>query len=74
MTRLTVSLSRCWRNHKAVPALWLGYYNLCRSQRSLKMPLAKKARLTRRLWSMRDLLEDAMAPPPKFRYLTPAPL
>ncbi|MEM7519149.1 MAG: hypothetical protein AAF368_19765, partial [Planctomycetota bacterium] len=60
MTRLTIAFSRCWENHKAALALWIGYYNFCRMHRSLKMTPAMAADVARRPWSMRDLLTAAM--------------
>lgn len=59
MSRLTIAFSRCWRNHKASLALWIGYYNFCRMHRSIKMTPAMSADLARRPWSMRDLMEAA---------------
>jgi len=59
MSRLTVAFSRCWRNHKAALALWIGYYNFCRMHRTIRMTPAMKADVTRRPWSMRDLMEAA---------------
>lgn len=60
-TRLTIAFSRCFRNHKAALALWLGYYNFVKSHRSIRMPPTMKAGVTSRPWSMRDLIEAAMA-------------
>lgn len=59
MTRLTIAFSRCWRNHKAALALWIGYYNFVSTNRAVKMPPAMAAGVTSRPWSMRDLLEAA---------------
>jgi IS1 family transposase len=59
MTRLTIAFSRCWRNHKAALALWIGYYNFVVSNRAVKMPPAMAAGLTSRPLPMRDLLEAA---------------
>lgn len=59
MTRLTIAFSRCWRNHKAALALWIGYYNFVTTNRAVRMPPAMAAGVTRRPWSMRDLLEAA---------------
>lgn len=60
MTRLPIAFSRCWRNHRAALALWVGYYNFVSTHRTVKMPPAMAAGITRRPWSMRDLLEAAM--------------
>jgi IS1 family transposase len=59
MTRLTIAFSRCWRVHKAALALWIGYYNFVTANRAEKMPPAMTAGITRRPWSMRNLLEAA---------------
>lgn len=57
MNRLTVAFSRCWRNHKAAMALWIAYYNFVTTNRAVKMPPAMAAGITRRPWTMRDLME-----------------
>jgi len=59
MTRLTCAFSKCWRNHKAALALVFAHYNFCRMHKSIQMTPAMKADLTRRPWSLRDLLEAA---------------
>lgn len=59
-TRLTIAFSKCFRNHKAALSLWLGYYNFVKTHRSIRMPPAVKAGVTKRPWSMRDLVEAAM--------------
>jgi transposase-like protein/IS1 family transposase len=61
MSRLTIAFSRCWRNHKAAMALWIGYYNFCRMHRSIKMTPAMKADVARAPWSMRELISAAVA-------------
>jgi len=61
MTRLTCAFSKCWRNHKAALALFFGHYNFCRMHKSIQMTPAMKADLTRRPWSLRDLLAAAAA-------------
>ena len=60
MSRLTIAFSRCWRNHKAAMALWIGYYNYCRMHRSIKMTPAMKADVARKPWSMRELIAAAV--------------
>jgi hypothetical protein len=55
MSRLTIAFSRCWRNHRAAMALWIGYYNFCKMHRSIKMTPAK-ADVARKPWSMRELI------------------
>jgi hypothetical protein len=59
MSRLTIAFSRCWRNHKAAVSLWIGYYNFVSMNRAIRMTPAMKADVTRRPWSLRDLLEAA---------------
>lgn len=60
MSRLTIAFSRCWRNHKAAMALWIGYYNFCKLHRSIKMTPAMKADVARKPWSMRELIAAAV--------------
>jgi hypothetical protein len=61
MTRLSNGFSRKRANLKAALALFFAYYNLCRMHRSLRMTPAMKADLTRRPWSIADLLQAAVA-------------
>lgn len=60
-TRLTCAFSKCWQNHKAAMSLFLAHYNFCRMHQTLKMTPAMAAELTRRPWSLRDLLTAATA-------------
>jgi hypothetical protein len=54
MSRLTIAFSRCWRNHRAAMALWIGYFNFCKMHRSIKTTPAMKADVARKPWSMRE--------------------
>ncbi|MEM7048872.1 MAG: hypothetical protein AAF604_04395 [Acidobacteriota bacterium] len=55
-SRLTVAFSKCWDNHKAALALWIAYYNFCKRHRTVKMTPAMASEITRRPWTMRDLM------------------
>lgn len=60
-TRLTCAFSECWENHKAAMSLFLAHYNFCRMHQTLKTTPAMAAELTRKPWSLRDLLTAATA-------------
>ena len=56
MTRLTDAFSRKLDNLKAAVALHFGYYNFVRTHRSLRITPAMAANVSRKVWSIRDLL------------------
>lgn len=58
-TRLTIAFSKCWENHKAALALFFAWYNFVKMHKSIQMTPAMKADLTRRPWSLRELLKAA---------------
>ena len=60
LTRLTISFSRKWKNLRAALALYFCWYNWCKSHSSLSgCTPAMVAGLTRKPWSMAELLEAA---------------
>jgi transposase-like protein/IS1 family transposase len=59
MTRLSNGFSRKRANLRAALALYFAYYNFCRMHKSIRMTPAMKADLTRKPWSMADLLQAA---------------
>ena len=60
-TRLTKAFSKCWRNHKAALALFFAWYNWCWMHNSIRMTPAMKAGIASKPWSMRELVEAAVA-------------
>jgi hypothetical protein len=56
MTRLSNGFSRKRANLQAALALYFAYYNFCRMHRSIKMTPAMAAGITRKVWTMADLL------------------
>jgi IS1 family transposase len=58
-TRLTNGFSKKWANLRAAAALHFAHYNLVRFHSSIRMTPAMKAGVTRRPWSMAELLAAA---------------
>ena len=64
-TRLTDGHSKKWRNHEAALALFIAYYNYCRSHLTLNAEMgykcspAMRAGLADRVWTVAELLESA---------------
>jgi hypothetical protein len=59
MTRLSNGFSRKRANLRAALALFFAYYNLCKIHGSIRMTPAMKAGITRKPWSMADLMRAA---------------
>jgi transposase-like protein/IS1 family transposase len=59
MTRLSNGFSRKRANLRAALALYFAYYNFCKFHKSIRMTPAMAAGLTRRPWTMADLLAAA---------------
>jgi hypothetical protein len=59
MTRLSNGFSRKRANLRAAFGLFFAYYNLVKSHGAIRMTPAMKADLTRKPWSMADLLAAA---------------
>ena len=59
MTRLSNSFSRKRANLRAAFGLFFAYYNLVKIHGAIRMTPAMKADLTRKPWSMADLLREA---------------
>lgn len=56
LTRLTNGFSKKWENLKAAYALHFAHYNFCRIHSSIKCTPAMEARITNRVWDLKDLL------------------
>src|ERR1700724_3044759 len=56
MTRLSNGFSRKRANLRAALALFFAYYNLCRMHKSIRMTPAMAAGITRKVWTMAELL------------------
>jgi IS1 family transposase len=61
LTRLTLSFSKKLENFTAAVGLHFGYYNLVKIHRAVKMTPAMAIKATDRLWSVEDLVEEALA-------------
>jgi hypothetical protein len=61
MTRLSNGFSRKRANLRAAFGLFFGYYNLVKIHGAIRMTPAMKADLTRKPWSMVELLAAAQA-------------
>ncbi|HEX5757589.1 MAG TPA: IS1 family transposase [Thermoanaerobaculia bacterium] len=61
LTRLSNGFSRKRANLRAALALFIGYYNFCRMHRSIRMTPAMKAGITRKPWTLTELVAAAMA-------------
>ncbi len=61
MTRLSNGFSRKRSNLRAALALFFAYYNVCRMHKSIRMTPAMKAGITRKVWTMGDLVSAAQA-------------
>ncbi|HVR12004.1 MAG TPA: IS1 family transposase [Thermoanaerobaculia bacterium] len=59
MTRLSNGFSQKKANLRAALALFFAYYNFCRMHRSIRMTPAMAAGITRKPWSMAELLAAA---------------
>jgi hypothetical protein len=59
MTRLSNGFSRKRSNLRAAFALFFAYYNLVKIHGAIRMTPAMKAGLTRKPWTMADLLKAA---------------
>jgi transposase-like protein/IS1 family transposase len=60
-TRLSNGFSRKKANLRAALALYFGYYNFVKMNKSIRMTPAMKAGLARKPWSIADLLRESMA-------------
>jgi transposase-like protein/IS1 family transposase len=60
-TRLSNGFSRKKDNLRAALALYFAYYNFCKMHKTIRMTPAMSAGITRKPWSMTDLVKAAMA-------------
>jgi len=58
MTRLSNGFSRKRANLHAALALYFAYYNFCRMHKSIRMTPAMAAGITRKVWTMAELLKE----------------
>ncbi len=56
MTRLTNAFSKKWLNLKWAYALQFAYYNFCRIHKTLRITPAMKAKITDRVWEIKDII------------------
>ena len=59
MTRLSNGFSRKRANLRAALALFFAYDNFCRMHKSIRMTPAMAAGITRKVWTMGDLVAAA---------------
>jgi len=57
MTRLTNAFSKKLENHKHAMALHFLCYNFVRMHHTIKMSLAMRAGISKRLWEMKDVVD-----------------
>jgi transposase-like protein/IS1 family transposase len=55
-TRLTLSYSKKFSNHKAMISLAIAYHNFCRLHQTLRATPCMEAGITKGIWSIEDLL------------------
>jgi IS1 family transposase/transposase-like protein len=58
-TRLTNAHSKSLKHHRAMQALFFAFYNFCRKHESIGQTPAMAAGLTKKAWTIRELLENA---------------
>jgi IS1 family transposase len=58
-TRLTNAFSKSFTHHGAAVMLWFGFYNFCRTHKSLRTTPAMAAGISDHVWTVRELLEAA---------------
>ncbi len=63
-TRLCNGFSKKIENHRAAVSLHVAWYNFCRVHESLRVTPAMEAGLTDHVWSVRELVERALAAEP----------
>jgi len=66
-TRLTLGFSRKIENHRAVIALHVAWYNVCRVHETLRCTPAMALGVTDHIWTVGELVQaalDAPVPPP----------
>lgn len=56
LTRLTNAFSKKWDNLKAMLALYFAFHNFCRIHSSIRCTPAMESGITRRVWTIRELL------------------
>jgi IS1 family transposase len=58
-TRLTNAFSKSWKHHNAMMAIFVAFYDFCRTHMTLKTTPAVAARLTDHPWTLEELLTAA---------------
>jgi hypothetical protein len=58
-TRLTNAFSKKWEKHHAALALYFAYYNFCRMHKTLRCTPGMAQKVTKSVWSLKDLLLPA---------------
>ena len=72
MTRLTNAYSKRFRNHAAAIALHVAHYNLCRVHETLRVTPAMAIGVTTHIWTVGELIQDALAMPAEPSPIVPA--
>ena len=55
-TRLSIGFSKKWENLQAALSLYFAYYNFCRIHSTIRCTPAMEARITKNVWTLKDLL------------------
>jgi hypothetical protein len=61
-TRLTNGFSKKLENHRAAVALWVSFYNLCRTHETLRCTPAMALGVTDHIWTIAELVSAALEP------------
>ena len=73
-TRRTSGHSKKLAHHRAAVALTIAHYNWCRIHEALQIPPALEYGLTDHVWSIAELIQEAVATPPELEPLpSPSP-
>ena len=72
-TRLTNGHSKRLNNHRAAVSLWVCFYNLCRVHESLRCTPAMELGITDHIWSIGELVSEALSAPETPKPVLPPP-
>jgi hypothetical protein len=73
MVRLSNAFSKKLKNHQAVVALWIAFYNLCRVYESLRGTPAMALGVADHIWTIVELMQATLEPSDVPPLLRPAP-
>jgi len=56
-TRLTNAFSKKIENHRYMMAIYAMHYNFCRIHQTLRVTLAKEAKIADHVWSLEEIMD-----------------